>query len=75
MPSKICWAYYSSADTFWVSMDDYDAGYLYECKFFDEATRSKMSAEKLDEPVRAVPVFGSDITHAEDIPLTYMIQE
>jgi hypothetical protein len=56
-------------------MDDYDAGYLYECKFFDEATRSKMSAEKLDEPVRAVPVFGSDITHAEDIPLTYMIQE
>jgi len=56
-------------------MDDYDAGYLYECKFFDEATRAKMSAEKLDEPVRSVPVVGSDITHAEDIPFTYMIQE
>lgn len=25
-PSKICWALYSSPDTFWVSMDAYDAG-------------------------------------------------
>jgi len=56
-------------------MDDYDAGYLYECKFLDEAQKSKMSAEKIDEPFRAVPVVKSDITHSEDIPLNCMIYD
>ncbi|CAF0711556.1 unnamed protein product [Brachionus calyciflorus] len=69
-PSKICWALYSSPDTFWLSMDAYDAGYLYECKFLDEAQKAKMSPEKIDEPLRGVPVIKSDLTHAEDIPLT-----
>lgn len=73
VPSKICWALYSSKDTFWLSMDDYDAGYLYECKFLDEAQKSRISAEKIDEPIRAVPVVKSDLTHSEDIPLTCMI--
>ena len=75
VPSKICWAQYSSPDTFWLSMDDYDTGYLYECKFLDEAQKSKMSAEKVDEPFKAVPVVKSDITHSEDIPFSCMIYD
>lgn len=73
--SKICWALYSSQDTFWLSMDDFDAGYLYECKFVDEVLKSKMSPEKIDEPIRGIPVIKSDLTHSEDIPLTCMIFE
>lgn len=74
-PSKICWALYSSADTFWLSMDDFDAGYLYECKFLDEVQKTKMSPDKIDEPIRGVPIVKSDLTHSEDIPLTCMIYE
>ena len=74
-PSKICWAYYSSPETFWLSMDDYDAGYLYECKFLDDAQKSKMPVEKIDEPFKSMAVVRSDLTHTEDVPLTYMIQE
>ena len=70
VPSRIHWAVYSSPDTFWLSMDEYDAGYLYECRFLDETAKAKMAAEKIDEPFRAVAVYGSDITHSEDIPLT-----
>lgn len=73
VPSQIHWALYSSPDTFWLSMDDYDAGYLYECRLLDETTKAKMPADKIDEPLRAVPVFGSDLTHSDDIPLTCLL--
>lgn len=77
-PSKVSWAIYSSPDSFWVSMDGYDAGYLYECRFVSDADKSKMSMtniEKCDEPFKSIPVIKSDLTHTEDIPLTCMIQE
>jgi hypothetical protein len=73
VPSKICWADYSSPDTFWLSMDDYDAGYLYECRFLDDSQKGKIAPEKLGEPVRAIPVFKSDLTHEEDVPLTFKL--
>ena len=73
VPSKICWAYYSSQDTFWLSMDDYDAGYLYECKFLEDAQKARMAPDKIDEPFKAVPVVGSDLIHSEDVPLTCII--
>ena len=72
-PSSICWSTYSSIDTFWLSMDDYDAGYLYECRFIDDAQKSKISPDKQGEPFRAVPVIKSDLTHSEDIPLSCMV--
>lgn len=75
VPNKILWANYSSPDTFWVSVDDYDAGYLYECRFLDDAQKAKLSPDKIDEPFRAIPVANSDLTHGEDIPLTCMIFE
>ena len=68
-PSKICWAVYSSPDTVWLSMDDYDTGYLYECKILSEAEKERVSADKLDEPFRAVPIFKTDLTHFDDIAL------
>ncbi len=74
IPSKICWASYSSPDSFWLSMDDFDAGYLYECKFLTETEKSKISNEKIDEPFKSVAVFKSDLTHSEDVPLTCMLQ-
>ena len=74
VPSKIHWAVYSSPNTFWLSMDDYDAGYLYECRFLDEANKAKLAnSDKIDEPFRAVPVVRSDITHSEDIPLSSIV--
>jgi hypothetical protein len=72
-PSSICWALYSSEDTFWLSMDDYDAGYLYECRFVNDTKNNK--SDKLGEAFRAKPVFKSDLTHNEDIPLTCIINE
>lgn len=75
IPSKICWAAYSSPDTFWLSMDDYDAGYLYECKFLSESERVRTLADKIDEPIQSFPIIKSDLTHSDDIPLTCMIQK
>ena len=72
-PSKICWAVYSSPDTFWLSMDDYDTGYLYECKILTEAEKERVSADKLDEPFRAVPIFKTDLTHFDDIALNCVL--
>lgn len=76
--SKVCWAQYSSPDTFWVSMDSYDAGYLYECRFTSEADKAKMSMTVLaqvDEPFKSTAVMQSDLTSTEDIPLSCMVFE
>ena len=75
VPSKICWAAYSSADTFWLSMDDYDAGYLYECRLLTEAEKSRLPADKVDEPIRTTPVPQSDLNHFDDIPLTCLLRK
>jgi hypothetical protein len=71
-PSSICWALYSSEDTIWLSMDDYDCGYLYECKLLEDAQKNK---NVVNEPVRAIPVEKSSLIDSEDVPLTYMINE
>lgn len=75
MASKVCWASYSTPDSFWLSMDDFDAGYLYECKLMTESEKSKISPDKLDEPFKSMAVTNSDLTHSEDVPLTCMIQK
>ncbi len=50
------------------SQGDFDAGYLYECKFHDDLAKSIMikegREEAIGEPIRAVPVDDSD-----DIPI------
>ncbi|KAK7485708.1 hypothetical protein BaRGS_00023009, partial [Batillaria attramentaria] len=68
-PSPILQVLYLESNArFWVSMGDYDAGYLYEC----ELPRYYSHVANLDEndegpsakPVRAVPVADSD-----DVPI------
>ena len=53
--------------TFWLSMDDFDAGYLYQCKFRDEAEIQKQLAEDRYMPIRTVAVEGLPET-----PISYM---
>ena len=38
---------------------DFDAGYLYECQFFSEEEKGKMSADMINEPTRHIPVIDS----------------
>ncbi|CAF1540982.1 unnamed protein product, partial [Adineta steineri] len=38
-PSAALFAVYTSPDTFWLSMDDYDAGYLYHCQLGNKDDR------------------------------------
>jgi cilia- and flagella-associated protein 44 len=67
-PSRICWATYSCPDTFWLSMNDFDAGYLYQCKYMTDDEKSKLpSPDKIDEPIQSVAVVASDILNLEDI--------
>jgi hypothetical protein len=57
-------------------MDDYDAGYLYECRFINDFQTNKTTTliDKITEPIRAVPIGKSDPTH-DDVPLTCIIKE
>ncbi|XP_067037270.1 cilia- and flagella-associated protein 44-like isoform X2 [Acropora muricata] len=54
--------YYGNTAKFWVSMDGWDAGYLYECEF-DEGKKpvpAQGQEDTRDEPVRSIPVDNSD---------------
>jgi len=55
-PNAILEAFYVTPGRFVLSVDDYDAGYLYECMFSDEEDAESKPAE----PVRAVTVTGKD---------------
>ncbi|CAF5035285.1 unnamed protein product, partial [Rotaria socialis] len=45
-PSAALFAVYTSPDTFWLSMDDYDAGYLYHCQFGNKDDRFQYNSER-----------------------------
>ena len=54
----------------WIKFDhqgDFDAGYLYECKFVSEEERNTLPEELRDEPLQSVPV-----TESNDVPITFM---
>ncbi|XP_059142623.1 cilia- and flagella-associated protein 44-like isoform X2 [Physella acuta] len=64
-PSKILHATYSEEEgNFWLSMGDFDAGYLYECRFLPEEEKALMMPDNIDKPLRAIPVSESS-----DIPI------
>ncbi|KAH9503834.1 Cilia- and flagella-associated protein 44 [Bulinus truncatus] len=64
-PSQILYASYSEEEgTFWLSMGDFDAGYLYECKFTSPEEQALMMPDNIDKPLKAVPVLES-----EDVPI------
>ncbi|XP_052060229.1 cilia- and flagella-associated protein 44-like isoform X9 [Mytilus californianus] len=62
--SPILTGYYSDEGKFWLSMGEFDAGYLYECKFLNEAEKAGLPEEVHDEPIRYVPVLESN-----DVPI------
>ncbi|XP_022324096.2 cilia- and flagella-associated protein 44-like isoform X1 [Crassostrea virginica] len=66
-PSPILTGFYSEEGQFWLSMGEFDAGYLYECKFVSEEERNTLPEELRDEPLQSVPV-----TESNDVPITFM---
>ncbi|KAK7499820.1 hypothetical protein BaRGS_00008911 [Batillaria attramentaria] len=60
-PSPILHAFYDTTEegSFWLSMGEFDAGYLYKCKFSTDTEKEKMLPDVVDEPVLAVPVVDS----------------
>eukprot|EP00105_Crassostrea_gigas_P043284 XP_019927432.1 PREDICTED: cilia- and flagella-associated protein 44-like isoform X1 [Crassostrea gigas] len=66
-PCPILTGFYSDEGQFWLSMGEFDAGYLYECKFMSEEERSKLPEELQDEPLQSVAV-----TESNDVPITFM---
>ncbi len=55
-PSPVLLASYLSPHRFFVSMDAFDAGYLYECRFDDTCTSSPDSPQV--EAINSFPVLG-----------------
>ena len=66
-PSPILHAMYDVTDEgqFWLSMGEFDAGYLYKCKFLSEEEKAKIHADLVDEPIQAIPVDES-----KDVPIS-----
>ncbi|CAF1609067.1 unnamed protein product, partial [Didymodactylos carnosus] len=73
IPSQALFGIYTSPDTFWLSMDDYDAGYLYHCQFSNKDDRFQYSEERQDTVISSLPVPNTDLAHGEDIPLTCIL--
>ncbi|CAF3878718.1 unnamed protein product [Adineta steineri] len=72
-PSAALFAVYTSPDTFWLSMDDYDAGYLYHCQLGNKDDRFQYNPERSDNVVNTLPVPNTDLAHGDDIPLTSIL--
>ena len=59
-PSPIRQCFYAKEENkFWLSMGDFDAGYLYECEFLDEEEKKKLPEDQLYAPTRAIPIHDS----------------
>uniref|UniRef100_A0A8C5M7X7 Cilia- and flagella-associated protein 44 n=1 Tax=Leptobrachium leishanense TaxID=445787 RepID=A0A8C5M7X7_9ANUR len=55
-PSSILCGFYATPGKFWLSLDGYDAGYLYLCEFTDSHTQTPDPSARTDEPLQALPV-------------------
>ncbi|XP_033757971.1 cilia- and flagella-associated protein 44-like isoform X3 [Pecten maximus] len=63
-PSPILEGFYTEDGSFWLSMGDFDAGYLYKCKFMSPEEKSGLPEELIDQPIQSIPVVDS-----EDVPI------
>ncbi|KAL8598401.1 hypothetical protein ACOMHN_032678 [Nucella lapillus] len=66
-PSPILHAFYDSTDegAFWLSMGEFDAGYLYKCRFREGEEKAQTQPDLQDEPLLSVAVEDS-----KDVPIT-----
>jgi len=53
-------------------MDDFDAGYLYQCQFKEEAELQKIPAEDRYQPIRSIPVEGLPETPISTMKFRYL---
>ena len=51
----------------WLSLGDFDAGYLYEAQFVPDDNKPLLPEDELYAPTRTAPVLGSS-----DVPITCM---
>ncbi|KAM4046708.1 cilia- and flagella-associated protein 44 isoform 2-T2 [Anomaloglossus baeobatrachus] len=58
-PSPILCGFYASPGKFWLSLDGYDAGFLYLCQFSDAGGQPNDPTMRRDEPARALPIHNS----------------
>ncbi|XP_021372219.1 cilia- and flagella-associated protein 44-like isoform X2 [Mizuhopecten yessoensis] len=63
-PSPILEGFYTEDGNFWLSMGDFDSGYLYQCKFLSPDEKAGLPEELVDQPIKSVPVVDS-----EDVPI------
>ena len=68
-PSPILTALHSTdgEDKVWLSLGDFDAGYLYEAQFVPDDNKPLLPEDELYAPTRTAPVLGSS-----DVPITCM---
>ncbi|XP_055500679.1 cilia- and flagella-associated protein 44-like [Leucoraja erinacea] len=55
-PSPILCGFYSKPDTFWLSVGDYDCGYIYHCKFSDNHKISEDISKSEEEPFAFIAI-------------------
>ncbi|KAK3770719.1 hypothetical protein RRG08_037905 [Elysia crispata] len=64
-PSPILNASYAEEEgQFWLSMGEFDAGYLYKCKFTPPEEQARMMPDNIDKPLMSVAVHESN-----DVPI------
>ncbi|GFR82702.1 cilia- and flagella-associated protein 44-like [Elysia marginata] len=64
-PSPILNASYAEQEgQFWLSMGEFDAGYLYKCKFTTPEEQAVMMPDNIDKPLMSIPVQESN-----DVPI------
>ncbi|XP_070606132.1 cilia- and flagella-associated protein 44 isoform X2 [Erythrolamprus reginae] len=61
-PSPILCGFYSSPGRFWLSLGEYDTGFLYHCEFSSQ--QQKDPETRQDEPFDVIPIEDAD-----DIPI------
>ena len=64
-PSPVLFATCSQhKDRIWLSMGEFDAGYLYECEFMDSIKKEVIPEDEWYQPTRTAPVKDSN-----DVPI------
>ncbi|XP_052253766.1 cilia- and flagella-associated protein 44-like isoform X2 [Dreissena polymorpha] len=62
-PSPILTGFYSDKPgTFWLSMGEFDAGYLYECAFPESSSAEEVEKMSAVAPFKSIPVLESNDT-------------
>ncbi|KAK6486478.1 cilia- and flagella-associated protein 44-like [Huso huso] len=59
-PSPIYCGFYSSPGEFWLSLGDYDSGFLYHCRFSEQQGPEMDPSKRQDQPFGFIPIQDSE---------------